>query len=235
MLLKIAVIGEFKSNNLTHVKLNSALEDFSIIKNCKIEYNWIDTNLLEENPSKILKDYHGIWSAPGSPFNSLKGALNAIEYARNNDVPHLGTCAGFQHSVVEIAKDMLGYEAAQHEEYNPESSELFINKLVCSLAGKTMQVNIKEGTKAFELYRANMASEDYYCNFGINPAFLHKLVHPTLVFSGIDQEDEIRILELTDKRFFMATLFVPQSKSTQENPHPIISGFIDAVYGNAAL
>lgn len=227
MKIRIAVIGEFNKEFLPHITLNQSLNDLSHHMNITIEYDWIETTELVANPKYVLSLYDGIWSAPGSPFKSLEGALNAIKFARENNVPHLGTCAGFQHSIIEIARDMLGFSDAQHEEYSSESpSHLFISKLTCSLSGKTMKVRVKKGTKAYNCYKKSTIEENYYCNFGINPQVLDKLKHPNLIFSGVDQDGEIRIIELKDQDYFVATLFVPQSRSTLNEPHPLIQGFI---------
>lgn len=155
--------------------------------------------------------------------------MYAISYARLNDIPHLGTCAGFQHAMIDIARNVLGIKEAQHEEYDIEASKLFINKLVCSLAGKTMDVFLKKGTLTQKLYCVDKTEENYYCNFAINPAFKDSLDHPQIIVSGIDQDKEIRIVELKDHRFFIITLFVPQTRSKPGAPHPLIKGFLEAV------
>ena len=233
MKVKIAIVGEFHKDFIPHTSLNQSLDYLSMDSMIAIEYKWIDTSTLEENAQEVLSEYHGIWSAPGSPFKSLEGAVNAIQYAREKNIPHIGTCAGFQHTVIEIARNMLGYEEAQHEEYDSASSQLFVNKLVCSLAGKTMKIQIKKGSQAFRWYGKKETEENYYCNFGINPEFEKKLTHPELIFSGVDNDGEIRIIEIKENNFFIATLFVPQSRSTKENPHPIIKGFVDMAYQQA--
>jgi CTP synthase (UTP-ammonia lyase) len=223
---KIAIIGEYYDNFEPHTSLNKSLDylhdDFDF------EYEWIDTELVDKERDKLLKNYSGIWSAPGSPFKSLDGALYAITFARMNDIPHLGTCAGFQHAVIELARNLLGIGDAQHEEYDAESSTLFVNKLVCSIAGKTMDVYLKGGTLAHKLYGLDETKEDYYCNFGINPAFKNYLDHPQIAIAGVDQDDEIRI-EILSNKFFLITLFVPQTKSVPGAPHPLIKGFIKTV------
>jgi CTP synthase (UTP-ammonia lyase) len=146
-----------------------------------------------------------------------------------NNVPHLGTCAGFQHAIVEIARNVLGIEDAQHEEYDAQSSTLFVNRLQCSLAGKRMDVYFKNGSLAHRLYAMDKAEENYYCNFGINPEFKKSLNHPQVCVSGMDQDKEIRIIELPQHRFFLVTLFVPQTRSKPKKPHPLIKGFVQAV------
>ncbi len=224
---KIAIIGEYYANFEPHTSLNKALDYLN--DEYDFEYEWIETKRVEKEKDRILKNYTGIWSAPGSPFKSMDGALYAVTYARVKNIPHLGTCAGFQHAVIEIARNMLGIEDAQHEEYDAQSPTLFVNKLVCSLAGKTMDVYLKNGTLAHKLYNVDKTKENYYCNFAINSAFKQRLVHPQIVVSGIDQDDEIRIIELPNHLFFLITLFVPQTKSVPGSPHPLIKGFVKAV------
>jgi CTP synthase (UTP-ammonia lyase) len=224
---KIAIIGEYFNNFEPHVSLNKSLDYLS--EEYNFEYEWIDTKLVEREKDGLLKNYAGIWSAPGSPFKSFEGALYAITFARLTDIPHIGTCAGFQHAVIELARNVLGIANAHHEEYNTQSSRLFVSKLVCSLAGKTMDVYLKSGTIAHELYDLDETKENYYCNFGINPAFKQYLAHPEITVSGVDQDDEIRIIEIPSNKFFLITLFVPQTKSVPGSPHPLIKGFVDAV------
>lgn len=224
---KIAIIGEYHDTFAPHTFLNKSLNDLSDEND--FGYEWIETELVNKERDRLLRNYAGIWSAPGSPFKSLDGALYAVTFARLNDIPHLGTCAGFQHAVIELARNILGIEGAQHEEYDPRSSTLFVNKLVCSLAGKTMDVYLKSGTLARELYGLDETKENYYCNFGINPVFKQYLAHPQITVSGVDQDDEIRIIELPSNKFFVITLFVPQTKSVPGSPHPLIKGFVKAV------
>jgi CTP synthase (UTP-ammonia lyase) len=224
---KIAIIGEYYNNFEPHLSLNKSLGYLN--DEYDFEYVWLETEQVENERDQLLRKYAGIWSAPGSPFKSLDGALYAITYARLKDIPHLGTCAGFQHGVIEIARNILGIEDAQHEEYDAQSSKLFINRLVCSLAGKRMDVYLKRGSLAHQLYQIDNTKENYYCNFGINPAFRQYLTHPQIFVSGVDQNDEIRIIELPNHKFFLITLFVPQIRSLPDSPHPLIKGFVKAV------
>ncbi len=223
---RIGIIGEYSSVKKTHSTLNQSLD---WLKNdYEFEYEWIDTNEVDINCNSVLKDLTGIWSASGTPFNSLNGAIKAIEYARINDIPHLGTCGGFQHTIIEFARNTLGIKAANHEEYDKDSSVLFITRLSCSLAGKTMSIQIQKNSKAYQQYNMNEIEEDYYCNFGINPNFKKALEKSSeLLISGVDQDNEIRIVEIPGNSFFIATLFVPHSKVIKDKPHPIIKAFVE--------
>lgn len=222
----IGIVGEYNPGNKTHQLLNSSLDWLQDTYN--FDYEWVETTTVLKEGDALLRQFTGLWSAPGSPFKSLDGAVKAIEFARTNNIPHLGTCAGFQHTIIEFARNVLGYADAQHEEYDTNSSKLFISRLACSLSGRTMELMVMKNTLAHAAYQHESTTEDYYCNFGINPAFKEELNHPALKISGIDRDGEIRILENSTNRFFVATLFVPQSRTTKENPHPIIKKFVES-------
>ncbi len=91
-----------------------------------------------------------------------------------------------------------------------------------------MKIFLQENSKAFSCYNKKEISENYYCNFGINPLFRNELNHPSLLTSGVDQDDEVRIIEIPENKFFISTLFVPQTNSTIEVPHPLVHEFLKA-------
>ena len=91
-----------------------------------------------------------------------------------------------------------------------------------------MTVHIKEGTAAAAAYRSTSASERYYCNFGLNPAYLDTIIEAGLSLSGTDADGEPRILELPSHPFFVATLFVPQISSEPGRPHPFLVALLAA-------
>jgi len=226
MTAKIAVVGEPIEGSRSQVFLNKSLDDLR--DTYDFQYEWVDTGTIEVSGPSLLGCYAGFWSAPGGQFKSTTGALSAIHYARENDVPHLATCGGFQHTIMEIARDLLGIESADHEEYAPNETNLIITKMACSLKGKTGEVLIEPNTLAHRFYNCALAEEDFLCTFGVNPAFRSRFTHPLLKISGKDSFDEIRILEIPENLFFMGTLFVPQLRSSKEKPHPIIEGFVKA-------
>jgi CTP synthase (UTP-ammonia lyase) len=104
-----------------------------------------------------------------------------------------------------------------------------ITALACSLVGQSQQVRLVAGTAAARLYGAASAVEDYHCNYGVNPEYLEKLRSGGLCVSGIGEDGEIRIVELPGHPFFVATLFLPQARSTAAAPHPVLRGFAAAL------
>jgi CTP synthase (UTP-ammonia lyase) len=116
----------------------------------------------------------------------------------------------------------VGISDAAHEETDPYASRLIVSRLVCSLVGQTMNVEIVPGTRAAAIFPAGQTMEAFYCNFGLNSEYQKQLQNAGLTISGYDQNHEARIVELTSHPFFFGTLFVPQARSTEEAPHPLI-------------
>jgi CTP synthase (UTP-ammonia lyase) len=107
-----------------------------------------------------------------------------------------------------------------------------ITPLACSLVGQAQPVVIRPGTLAARLYGTSDAIEDYFCNYGVNVEYQQRLEDAGLTISGLGGAGEVRIVELPGHPFFLATLFIPQARSTPDRPHPILAGFAAAV--NAA-
>jgi CTP synthase (UTP-ammonia lyase) len=229
MIKEIGIIGDFH-NSRTQSTIADSIEHSNKSLGFKTEFRWIDTELLDEDKyNNVLSGIDGIWSAPGSPFKSLTGALNAIRFARENYIPHLATCAGYQNSIIEIARDMLGYKNAQNGEYSDNIDDLFIDKLSCSLKGTSSKVVIKENTYTHKIYNQKEIEANYFCNYGLNNKFQESIAHEDIIISGIDCNNAIRIIELRNHPFFIATVYVPQVASTYDKPEPLITEFIKII------
>ena len=222
----IALLGEFTPTFKPHIATNAAIEHSRNMLGISVEGVWVSTQDID--PS-LFSRFSGIWVAPGSPYKNMDKTLWAIQYARENNIPCFGTCGGFQHIILEYARNVLGFKDAQHAEYDPYSSDLFISALTCSLAGREMNLNFVEGSQVAEIYGENSAIEEYYCNFGVNPEKIELLKSGSLQITGSDVEGEIRVIELPNHPFFLATLFVPQARSTSNRPHPLVNAFLTAV------
>lgn len=123
---------------------------------------------------------------------------------------------------------MLDIRDAEHEETAPEASKLVISKLTCSLVGKTEAVKIMPGTRAHQVYGKEEASEQFRCNYGLNPAYREQIGSEELKVVGVDHDGQARIVELPYHRFFIATLFLPQLSSSPDTPHPLIMAYLKA-------
>lgn len=223
---KLAILGEFNPSSETHAATNMAIEHSKKLFDIELEVRWISTDKISKS---LLALYNGYLVAPGSPYRDMEKAILAIQYARENNIPILGTCGGFQHMIIEYARNVLGFKNAQHAEYHPDAPELFISKLSCSLRGREMTLNIIPNSKTAALYGSLQVNETYYCSFGVNPAVIDRLKEGPLHFVGSDGEGDLRILEHPEHPFFMGTLFVPQTNSSEKKPHPIVTGLLETV------
>ena len=222
MLLKIFR----KNSDSPDLSTNAAIVHAKTALGLEINADWISTEDIDQT---LFERYAGIWVAPGSPYKNLDKTLAAIRHARENNIPCLGTCGGFQHMILEYARNLLEFKDAQHAEYDPYASTLFISHLACSLAGRQLPLTLEPGSRVADIYGALTATEQYYCNFGINPDFIEVLKQGPLRITGADAEGEIRVIEWPDHPFFIGTLFVPQARSTPDQPHPLVVAFLRAV------
>jgi len=145
----------------------------------------------------------------------------------------LGTCGVFQHMVIEFARNVLGISDAAHAETDPYASRLVVSPLTCSLVGQSLAIDIggDKSSITYALLGAGPIIESYYCNFGLNREYQQAIHDRGFRITGADAQGEARILELDDHYFFIATLFVPQVRSTPASPHPLVTGFLRAIRG----
>lgn len=239
-MVKVGIVGDRNTDSPLHLATEAAILHAASSLSQAAEIRWLPTpHLADARSGSELQQFDGLWIAPGSPYQSMAGALNAIRAARENGIPLIGTCGGFQHIVIEYARDVLGFREAQHAEYDPYASALFISPLQCAVAGQILRISLKPGSRVARIYSATEAEEEYYCNFGLNPVYQNSIDEycdmsgaPGLRIVGSDHTGEARILELRSHPFFVGTLFVPQTSSTPERPHPLIRAFVTAAGGD---
>jgi len=122
----------------------------------------------------------------------------------------------------------MGIQDAEHEETAPGAPTLFISKLPRSLVDKTQTIKIVPGSLAYQAYGRSEIKEQFSCNYGFNPRYRDQLACGGLKVTGVDLDGEVRIVELIDHPFYVATLFIPQISSRPESPHPLIVAFLKA-------
>lgn len=232
----IAVVGDFNPANKSHLATNEAIAHSSAALESNVGARWIDTpELAAPGGLGRLAGVHGLWIAPASPYKSMEGALAAIRMARERGTPLLGTCGGFQHIILEYARNVLGIADAQHEESEPNGSRLVISRLSCSLVWRTMMIRLQPESLVGRAYGRTTAQEAYHCNFGVNPVYVETLRSSGLRIVGSDDEGVVRAVELEAHPFFVGTLFLPQLGSTPARPHPLVMGFLRACLREGAF
>jgi CTP synthase (UTP-ammonia lyase) len=224
--LKIALVGDYDVTVTAHIAIPKALELSSHFLNVDLEYHWLGTETITD--TKILEPYDALWCVPASPYKNTKGALIAIRYARENQIPFLGTCGGYQHALLEFAHNVLNYKEADHAETNPEATMPLVAPLSCALVETADSVTLKEGSRLAEIYNANEVTEMYRCRYGLNPEYVLLFENSGLVISAVDANGEPRAMELTNHPFFIGVGFQPERSALKGQGHPLITAFIEA-------
>jgi CTP synthase (UTP-ammonia lyase) len=221
----IAVVGDYGAERPTHVATQRALE--SAVQP-PLSFEWLVTDVAEKLDDAELASYAGLLIAPGSPYRSMKGALKAIRVAREQGLPLLGTCGGFQHVAIEFARNVVGIADAEHEETYPDAPRLAIVKLPVSLAGEEHEVYFVPSTRTADIYGEFSAVEPFFCSYGLNPEYRAPIEGHGLTVSGFGDDGQPRVLELSAHPFFIATLYVPQARYSPTEPHPLVTAFVAA-------
>lgn len=220
----IGLIGDYSAAVLAHQAIPVALERASTVLGVAVEFEWVPT--MEIVSSDRVSRFDGLWCVPASPYRNMNGALLAIRYARENAVPFLGTCGGFQHMVVEYARNVLGWADAEHAETAPDASRAVIAPLECTLVEATGSVRLVPESRIAAAYGTEQTTEGYHCRYGLNARFQAELLVGSLRSSAVDERGDVRAVELAGHPFFVATLFQPERVALKGEHAPLISAFV---------
>ena len=226
--IRIGLIGDFSPHVKAHYAIPRAIELALSGLACQAEASWLSTPMLEETAEADLAVYDALWCVPGSPYESMNGALRGIQYAREHEIPFLGTCGGFQHAMIEYARNVLGLAEADHAESNPDAAMLLMAPLSCSLVEKDGGITFRAGSRIATIYGRLEATEQYYCSYGLNPQYQSLLEQGGIEITGWDVTGEARVFELPGHPFYLGTLFQPERSALKGVAHPLIRAFLEA-------
>ncbi len=225
----IALIGDYNESVVAHICIPKVLESsckaLGLTSGIDINWEWIKTSDIH-NPETSLSKFSALWITPGSPYENMEGVLKAIRFARETQRYFLGTCGGFQHALIEIARTICKEQDADHAETNPNGSNLVVLPLSCSLVGKKGEISFIPESYLDRIFKGQSVIENFNCNYGINAEWRGKLEAAGLKFSGFDVEGKIRAFELPTHPFFIGTLFQPERYALEEKEHPLITAFV---------
>ncbi len=225
---RVALIGDYNPAVVAHQAIPEALRLAGEDLGLEVDAEWLHTSLLRD-PEKQLQDFEGIWCVPASPYANTDGVLNAIRYAREKQVAFLGTCGGFQHAILEYARNVLGITAADHAENHPQAETLVITPLVCSLVEKSEEIVLEGEGILRTAYGQLRITESYHCSYGINPVFEQQLFGGPLKVSARGAGGEVRAFELEGHPFYVGTLFQSERRALNGEAPPLVIAFVDAM------
>lgn len=223
--LRIALVGDYNHDVVAHQAIPLAIDDAAAVQNITADYDWLATS--EIASADDLVGYDAIWAVPASPYKNPLGAFIAIRYARENSIPFLGTCGGFQHVMIEYARNVLGWEDAAHAETDGEG-RMVISPLQCSLVEQSGTIELRPNTHIAKAYGCDSIKEGYHCRYGVSPEFADVLNSGDLRVTGWDEEGEIRVVELPNHPFFVATLFQHERAALSGRPVPLVHAMLRA-------
>ena len=226
----IALVGNRSQSVRAHARVPLLVEAMRRRDGIVVEPCWMPSEDAEDPAA--LDGFDGIWVVPGSPYTSAEGAITAARVARESGVPFLGTCGGFQHAVLEIARDVCGIAAA-HAEYG-DAGECVIVALECSLVGHEGAIRYVPGSLMQRIMGVERSVERYHCSYGLDPRYAGVLTDHGVRFTAHDEDGAARALELDGHPFFLGTLFQPELAGDGTRAHPVIRAFAAAAVERAA-
>ncbi|GAA0388395.1 hypothetical protein [Streptomyces luteireticuli] len=229
---RLALVGDRSPAVRSHARVPGLLESLDRRDRLTLDAYWIPTE--EAEVPGALDGFDAVWLLPGSPYRSEAGAVAAVRTARERGIPFLGTCGGFQHAVLEFARDVCGL-AVSHAENDPAAEDALIVPLACSLVGHEGPVVVTPDSLAGRVIGAGRTVERYHCAYALDPARAAELTAAGLRFSGHDEEGGIRIAELPGHPFFLATLFQPELAGDGTRAHPVVRALAEAAVEHARL
>jgi CTP synthase (UTP-ammonia lyase) len=230
----VALVGDYDPAVTAHRVIPVALELARIASPPAVAsgltWHWVRTRDLVDAPRDLAR-FSAVWLVPASPYENEASALAAVRFARETRRPFLGTCGGFQHALIEFARDVAGLPAADHAESNPSAATLVVSPLACSLVEQTGDLHLSPGSHLAVAYRSSVAREGYHCNYGLNPAHRTALERAGLHFTAFDENREVRAAELpvAVHPFFVGTLFQPERAALRGVLPPVVAAFVQAL------
>jgi CTP synthase (UTP-ammonia lyase) len=227
---RIALVGDRSPNVASHTRIPLLLDALATRDRLALDAYWVPSE--DAGIEGTMRGFDAVWVVPGSPYRSEAGALAAIRTAREDGIPFLGTCGGFQHALLEYARGVCGLTRVAHAENDPDADDLLIEPLSCSLVGHEATVTVEPGSLAQSVMGAEKTVERYFCAYGPS-RHLDTLRAHGLRFSGHDEDGHVRIAELPGHPFFLATLFQPELSGEDSRPHPIVRALARAAVVHA--
>ncbi|HTY56985.1 MAG TPA: CTP synthase [Candidatus Binataceae bacterium] len=237
--VNIAVVGKYVDLVDAYKSLHEAIAHGAIANLAKVTIDYVDAEELEKtDPAVRLKSAHGIIVPGGFGDRGIQGKVNAVRYARENDVPILGICLGLQVMVIEFARDVLGLKNANSSEFDAKSPAPVIDIMQTqkdvTRKGASMRLgaypcDLKTGSLAHRLYRRQRISERHRHRYEVNNAYREALEKAGLKATGVSPDRKlVEIMELEGHSWFLGCQFHPELRSRPLDCHPLFRGLIKA-------
>lgn len=235
----IALVGKYTKLHDAYISVVEALKHGGVALRTKVTIIWIDSETVTlENAAELLKNVSGIVVPGGFGNRGIDGKLFAIQYAREHNIPFLGLCLGMQLSIVEFARNVLGFTDAHSAELDPTTTHPVIHLMPEQNSiqdiGGTLRLGsypciLNKNSRAYALYGKETIYERHRHRYEVNNDFRNLLSEHGMRLSGMSPDGRIvEMIELPDHPYFLATQAHPELKSRPNRPHPLFKGLIEA-------
>lgn len=236
--ITVAITGKYTALKDSYVSILEALTHAGANHKTKVNIKWVEATDIENGEisvEKALMGVDGVIVPGGFGGRGTEGKIACIRYCRENNIPYLGLCYGFQMAVIEYAR-YIGLKGANSTEIDPETPYPVITILPGQTGklGGTMRLGayeavLKKGSLVAKLYNKEKVSERHRHRYEVNPAYIEQLEKKGLVFSGKSEDGRLmEFLELPGHKFFVGTQAHPEFQTHLENPAPLFYGFVGA-------
>lgn len=236
--VEIALCGKYVEHMDAYKSIMESFVHAGAENDCKVVVRPISAELLEtESAEKLFAGVSGILVPGGFGERGIEGKIKAVQYARENDIPFLGICLGMQCAVIEFARNVCGIKNAHSSEFKKNKFsviDLMPDQKNIKDMGATMRLgaypcSIKEKTQSFKAYQNTYISERHRHRYEVNNKYRSVLTENGMVLSGLSPDRElVEMIELPDKRWFVACQFHPELKSRATKAHPLFREFVKA-------
>jgi len=235
----IALIGKYVELQDAYKSIAESFVHAGAVNSCKVNLHWIHSESIDKkNVSVILKDIKGILVAPGFGHRGMEGKIEAVRYARENNIPFLGICLGMQAAVIEFARNMLNHKKANSSEMDEKTPypviDIMEEQKNIFEKGGTMRLGaypckLNKDTNAYAAYGKEMIEERHRHRYEFNNKYIDEFTKAGMVPTGFNPETNlVEIVEIPSHKWFVGVQFHPEYKSTVIQPHPLFINFIKA-------
>lgn len=237
--ITIGLVGKYVELKDSYKSISEAFIHAGVSNECRVNVKWIHSEkLTKANIKEELGELDGILVAPGFGSRGISGKIEAVRYARENNIPFLGICLGMQCAVIEFARNVLNMEDAHTMEIAEDSKYPVITmmeeqKNIANLGG-TMRLGaykceLKPNSNTAIAYNTDLISERHRHRYEFNNEYLKQFEEAGMVAAGKNPETGlVEVVEVPSHPWFVGVQFHPEYKSTVANPHPLFVGFVNA-------
>mgnify|MGYP000512239605 CR=1 FL=1 len=235
----IALVGKYVEHHDAYKSIAEAFVHAGAKNDTKVVIKWVQSeSVTRENVKELLEGCSGVLVAPGFGDRGIEGKVEAVTYAREQNIPFFGICLGMQCSVVEVARNLCGWKEANSTEFDEASSKPVIDLMdeqrTIEDKGGTMRLGsydctLTKGSHAFKAYGNKDITERHRHRYEFNNTYKDELEAVGLLATGVHpSRNLVEIVELKDHPWFVGVQFHPELKSTVSTPHPLFVDFVAA-------